>query len=370
VCGGAQHAASGAGCYASEAGGIYQYFPNAAAASSALQGNVLRLRRTARGYATQWSQGTAWSEWLPSAAATGQTMVLTPNDDGYFPIVLPAPFPLPGNTPPESYVWVANNGIVTLGLGSNQGSDFTPSPAEYLTAPLAAFYAWHDYNPAEPGSNPVVTYPVGNRYCFTWDFVENRPYGIPNPSQFQIVFDLATGDVQFTWLLVDANTTSPFGSQHLIGVKGQGPIADPGSTSLSQPGLQCDFRRHVPMQLSALPAPVYGTTCNYTTANVPEFVPGSGVYVLLQVLSLGSTPGVDLGFLGAPGCSSYVPSLDVTLAAIGASSTVSVPYTLPPSGPYGFPIFAQSVALGAPGVFFNAAGLQTSNLLTSTLRPF
>ncbi|MCU0867665.1 MAG: hypothetical protein MUC36_28105 [Planctomycetes bacterium] len=124
------------------------------------------------------------------------------------------------------------------------------------------------------------------------------------------------------------------------------------------------------MSLSASPAPIStatsGTTVVYAISNIPVFAPGSGLYVALNVFSLGQipAPGLDLTFLGAPGCVGLVQSLDFTQTVVGTSPNQSTSFVLPAGIPAGTQIFVQAASLLATG------GLATSNGINSLIQPF
>jgi len=124
------------------------------------------------------------------------------------------------------------------------------------------------------------------------------------------------------------------------------------------------------LALSASPNPIPGSTTTYSTTNIPEFAPSSGVYVGLNILSLGQVPppGLDLGFLGAPGCPLNVASLDLVQSMVGFTNTQSVAFTWPLTVPLGTTIYAQSASLFTPNSLpngQNAFGATTSNGITS-----
>ena len=129
----------------------------------------------------------------------------------------------------------------------------------------------------------------------------------------------------------------------------------------------------VPLALASAATPIFNTTITYTTSNIPETSPGSGLYLGMHILSLGQNPGLDLGFLGAPGCSAYVNSLDLTTALVGSTPSQANVFSLPPAGPVGFQLFAQSVALIAPNSLPNGQntfGIVTSNGIAHTLNAY
>ena len=105
-----------------------------------------------------------------------------------------------------------------------------------------------------------------------------------------------------------------------------------------------------PLALNASPAPVINpsTTVTYTITNIPEYVPGSGVYLSLVFLSVAPLPGgINLtGILTTvPGCRAYLATLDIGIGtAITTSPTNSVPFT------FAAPVFAPGYSIGAQAV--------------------
>ncbi len=364
--------AYGTGCYSAPGTGVYEFHSDAAVASAALQGNAVTMIPTGFGYTGIWLAGGATAYIAPSGTATS----LVATDDGLLTgIALPAPMPTPNG--PVTTISIASNAVIGLGSTANNGGDFTPTGLDFSNAAGACFYAWHDYNPGEAGSGAIKTEQVGNVFCVTWDGVENysTPVG-PNPGTMQFQLDLTTGAVTMLWTVVDANTTSTYGSAHLVGWKAGGTITDPGSQVLATALPLTTSSQLLPMTLAASPSPVStpisGSTVTYTTANMPEFAPGAGIYVGVNILSLTQipAPGVDLVSLGAPGCPALIGSLDVTLNLVGVTPSNTSALPLPPGLPAGIQIFAQSAALIVPNSLpngQNAFGLTTSNGIASTI---
>ena len=364
--------AYGTGCYSAPGTGVYEFHSDAAVASAALQGNAVTMIPTGFGYTGIWLAGGATAYIAPSGTATS----LVATDDGLLTgIALPAPMPTPNG--PVTTISIASNAVIGLGSTANNGGDFTPTGLDFSNAAGACFYAWHDYNPGEAGSGAIKTEQVGNVFCVTWDGVENysTPVG-PNPGTMQFQLDLTTGAVTMLWTVVDANTTSTYGSAHLVGWKAGGTITDPGSQVLATALPLTTSSQLLPMTLAASPSPVStpisGSTVTYTTANMPEFAPGAGIYVGVNILSLTQipAPGVDLVIIGAPGCPALIGSLDVTLNLVGVTPSNTSALPLPPGLPAGIQIFAQSAALIVPNSLpngQNAFGLTTSNGIASTI---
>lgn len=363
----ANNSSAGVGCYAAPGTGVYETFADAAVASAALQGNALQLVPTGSGYTGVWLVGGASAYIAPTGGATS----LVAADDGVQTVTLPSSFPT--SYGPVTQISVASNGIIGLGPNGNPGADFNLTGPEFAASLANAFFSWHDYNPAEVGSGAIKTELVGPLFCVTWDGVEN--YSAPaalNPGTIQFQLNLATGAVTMVWSVVNTDITSTFGSSHLVGWKAGGAVTDPGTQVLATTPLanQGDLR---PMEISVAPAPIIGTTITYTTSNIAENVPGSGLFIGLNVISVGANPGVDLGIIGAPGCNFYLNSLDLLTALVGLSPIQTNSFTIPIGAPIGFQLFSQSVSLFAPNSLpngQNAFGLTSSNYVTSTLNTF
>jgi hypothetical protein len=134
-----------------------------------------------------------------------------------------------------------------------------------------------------------------------------------------------------------------------------------------------------PLTLSAAPRPVRDSTgwvaFDYTLTNVPELFPCAGIGVTAILLSLGPViPGIDLDFLGYPGCFVYMPTLDVIGPAFVWNSTPCVPYMTATPHPFGaflppsFDFYAQGMALVVPPSPltlppYSNAGILTSNVV-------
>jgi hypothetical protein len=233
-----------------------------------------------------------------------------------------------------------------------------------------------DYNEAEAGSGRIkreeVVVGSDTILYVTWDNVEN--YSNPlvaNPGTMQMQMNLTTGVVTIVWTNVDANATSGFGSSHLVGYTPAGASNDGGSVDLATtlPVVTASLNMSA-LSLAASPAPTAGATVVYTTNNIPEFAPTSGLYVAVNIISLGGVPapGLDLGFLGAPGCAALIATLDMTQAMVGVTPSQTVSFPLPLTVPTGFQFFSQSAALFAPNTLpngQNAFGMTTSNGISS-----
>ncbi|MCU0866981.1 MAG: hypothetical protein MUC36_24610 [Planctomycetes bacterium] len=347
----------GEGCY-TRCGSFYQQFTGlspAPLASAAMSGRRLTLVPGSGGYTVQ--QGTV-AFLPPTAAAT----VLAHGDDTEIQVALPTPFPYPGGVATDFFVHA--NGFISVASNDTLpgGPNWVPSLGLFLNAPAAGWWSWHDYNPSEAGSGQVSWQQVGSLLVFTWNGVENYPVGTPNPSTWQLQFDLTNGRVHYVWQTID-----PIGSggflldDHLVGYSPGGVSPDCGPvdiTTLTSVALREPER--YPLALTASAAPVPGTTISLDTANVTNPF-GFGINFL--TLARIPAPGIDLGILGAPGCRALVDINTGVGNAIsntglgGLTLSISLPVPISPALP-GLSIFSQSVWLDAAE---NPAGLITSN---------
>ncbi len=341
----------GAGCHNYSApdtsSSLMQSFAGSPAAKAALDGNVLLFTLAGNGYIANWVPGVASLLYVPptpaaTVLATGDDVVAT-----FSPSVAP---PVPGGTAPQ---WtISSNGVLTAAAVGNQGTAYTASLAATATATGLAWYNWRDFNPAIAGSGLIKTEEAAGVLYVTFDGVYE--YATTNPATFQWQINLATGDVTMLWIsmAVSTNTTTMVVGSTLAGVS-----AVPVSSTLSSvtPFVLVPPTTLAPLTLSASPAPVINpsTTVTYTIGNIPEFVPGSGLYLSALYLSVNPLPGgFDMtGILTTvPGCMVYISTLDLGIgAAVTLAPTNAVPFTFfaPVFAP-GFAIAAQAVALFDP----------------------
>lgn len=368
-CAAGGHVAYGEGCYKNTNDSIYQLTVAPAASSAALSNTAVTLLPSAGSYfaisAGTYVAPTAGATIL--ATLTDDSEVATPN--------LAVPFPYPGGV--ATALTVCSNGFVSVATGNGVG--FAPSAATMLGNLRTAWYAWHDFNPAIAASGKVKFEQVGNVAYITWDGVYN--FGgttAADASTVQFQFDASVGSVAIVHGTVSANVHTAFvaGEPHLVGFSPGGPSFDAGSVT---------FATALPVQVPAalLPltlaagagltsTPTSGSSTVFTTSNMPEYSPGAGIYIGLHIMSFGqvAAPGLDLGFLGAPGCPALVQSLDLTQAMVGVTSTNTVSFNVPMNIPSGLQLFSQSASLILPNSLSNgqnAFGLTTSNGVASTI---
>jgi len=239
---------------------------------------------------------------------------------------------------------------------------------------MASFRMNMDLNPAIGGAVKVEE--VGAVVYVTWEDVPR--FGFPGaPERMQMQLDLSSGVVTY---LFDMLTIGVAIGDTVVGYA-PGPSVDPGAINLATQ-LPVTTFPDVPnltaMTLAAAPTPVStgstGTTVIYTTANIPEAGPATGLYVSATILSIGQdVVGMDLAAIGAPGCRSYLSSNDVFLPVMFGGPSDTSTFNVPVGVPAGVQFFAQSVALVIPNSLpggFNAGGVLTSNGIASVINIF
>jgi hypothetical protein len=254
-----------------------------------------------------------------------------------------------------SNCWVAN--------GTGHSAGYVPSITTFLNQPGDEISAWTDLQPNASGSGLVYYEEVGFTAIVTYDGVWG--WNTTNPNTIQFTWDTLTGN--FTIEFGVLSTGNP--ENWLVGFSPAGPSNDGGSLDLDAGPFTVASSNIASLSLSASGAPLStattGSTVTYTTDNQVESAPG--VYIAMNIISLSQAdPGLPLGFLGAPGCSAYVGTLDLTQAMVGVSPSSAVSLAIPAgAGPLvGFTVYSQSVCLIPPNSLpngMNAFGLTTSN---------
>jgi len=344
---------------------FYELFLTATPAAAALSGNTLQLIPTGTGYQGVWLPGTAAAFFVPPVAGTP----LATADDGVVTYALTSGS-FPTAQGPQTSLLVSGNAIIAWGGAAMDypgTNSYTPTANGFLNSTLGGIYAWHDYNVAEAGSGPILAEEVGGVLYITFNGVESysNPLSV-NPSTLQFQLDLSTGLVKIVFVSIDSNSTSVYGSRHLIGVTSPGGSSDPGSISLAtaSAGQLLTINPEVlPLTLVGMSRPVTGTSWNLTTSNIPT----TGV---LGVDIFGvNDPGInDLFFLGAPDCGLRA-SLDVMNAwfPTGTTHTYSLPIPTSPAL-LNFNLYTTSAVFQFPPV--NAFGAITANGIQGKIGDF
>ncbi|HEX5051226.1 MAG TPA: hypothetical protein VFZ65_05605, partial [Planctomycetota bacterium] len=280
------------------------------------------------------------------------------------PLVMPFAFPFPGGS--TTVVHAASDGYVNLGATTSNACDSTPTAAELLSLAARVCPLWCNLQPATnltTNAQSGIYYDVdpGNQTVYvTWLDVADRSGSIPAAGTTSVNVQLAlhsSGAFEFRYRNIVPN---PSTAAVIVGAsKGNtgGPLSiDPGSIDLSAalPFVTNGPDRRPLVHTVGLPR--IGTNFVLSASDVENLVP-------LAFLFFGDTafdPGIDLGFVGAPGCNAHTSAnlasatFPVTLPAGTGSATLPIPNdpTL-----IGLQLTSQVVAFSTQ----NVLGLATSN---------
>jgi hypothetical protein len=370
------HKSYGVGChtYREDRSNLMQLFPDVPSAKAALDGNVLQFTRTGNGYLATWLPGVAGALYVPPTPAATVVADASATTTTFTPSVA---IPVPGGV---ASTWtISSEGVLTADAAGNQGTLSTATLANTAAQTGLAWYTWVNQNPVETGSGKIKTEEVGGVLYVTFDGVE-LVGGTPTlaPSTYQYQINMTTGDVLMVWNSFSSSNST---IDVLVGCTLAGAGATPVSQTLSAAVAAVIEPDPVlnPMTLTASPNAVINpsTLVTYTANDVPEFVPGSGVYIGTMFLSVNPLPsGFDLtGILTTvTGCNAYVASLDIDLGGavnIAPSLSWSFNYSNAFFAP-GNVVASQAVALfdpafpllnGEAGGFLFSNGLRTTTHL-------
>lgn len=376
TCNPAEHTVYGAGCYtyqqANEA--LYQLFPNVAQSFAALpSGTSIQFTIAAPNSYVVTNGGGVYVP--PSPAA----VVLPLTDDDQENVTPSIPFPHANGTA-YAVISVCSNGFVNMAPAGVNTNGTGGSVSQLLNAAAPSFRAQRDYNPVPAGSGDVKWEEVAlggqQTLIVTWQDV--YLYNTTTPERLQFQLNLVTGQVTMVWDLM-TSVTPPTSKPLLIGLA-QGNSFDPGGIVLATdlPALTFPDVELQPLRLSAAPAPVIApsTAVTFTVESIPEYLPGSGVHIATLFFSLAALPGIDLGFLGAPGCDAWIASLDLNVAiapSLSPTATTVLTFSNLAFAP-GDVVYAQAIALFDPAFPLangqNTFGLTTSNGVRSRVELF
>lgn len=356
----------GLGCNRRRAS-ICRQYDTATAAATALNGrSVTFLPNLVGGY-----------DLLPGIAAhayvapTGNAFPVPRTNDSEFSFSPLAPFPYQGGL--ASTLFVHSNGYVSVGSNTVLGGpNWFPAPSALLAAPATGWWVWHDLNPTEITSGPIWIDedPGSGVVRITWFGVESYPTNVVNPSTFQMVFDpnIAAVTIHFVSIDTIGGSPNPGNDRWVVGFSPGGPSADPGTADLTAvmdgttPPVTLTAADVESLVLAASGPPMLGTTFDLTTTGDT----GNSVGVLF-VSPTPLLPGIDLAFLGAPGCAAFVDigqgfGFVITNTSLGA---MTAPLTIPNDlALLDALFFGQSIWLDATA---NAFGIVTSNGLALQL---
>ncbi len=359
----------GAGCYTVLGSAAQEWTDStpggpANASSIALTGKALQFLPVGSGYLML----PATTAFVPPTIAA---IALPATDDGEATVPLTVPLNYSGGS--TNTLFVHSNGIVSVGSNNTMpgGLNYVPEIATMLQATNTAWYSWKDYNPAEVGSGLIVYEEVGTTMYITFNGVESYPAPLLNPSTFQFQIDELTGAVTIVWQTMEAAGGTGFlqGSDLIVGYSPGGASPNPGQFNITTlASLSLTYPEAFPLTLNTSSKPLIGTTVNLDTTNETGFNLGINFVSVVQV----PAPGLDLTFLGLPGCAALldinagVGNVISNLGLPGLSMSVAFPL---PNNPAfaGLAVFSQSVWLDPTA---NPFGARTSNAVKMTLGNF
>jgi hypothetical protein len=284
----------------------------------------------------------------PTAAAVN---VATGLLDGSQTFAVSPAMPGPGGA--AASITVTTKGQILL-TATAPVIDYTPTPAELLAFADTQFALWHDFDQTDTGSGLILWEQVGTTVYVTWNGVHSFSASTPNTFQFQL--DLATGNVTLVIQTMGGFASPDAG---VLGFSVGGPSPDPGATDFSALTgvVTIGDAGTAGLRLAANGQPRIGNaTFQLVTSDVPNLVPiGIQFFGTTQV-----NPGLDLTFLGMPGCFAYTDATlgSVTFPVALPAGTGSVTLPIPNNvALVGTVLTAQSVAFTTATAF----GLATSN---------
>jgi hypothetical protein len=325
----------GTGCV-NQANNFYELFGTAAAFD--LNGATISMLRNPSGYLVLNAiPGT----YVPPS---GTAAIVANGDDVTTTVALSGAMPVAGGTPTSSLVVCSNGHIALSGVGN--GTAYTPAAATFLGwANNSLAPAFHDFNPSAAGSGKVYFEEIGGIAYVTWDNVFNfgQTTGVGNT--FQVQFNVGTGDITIVYQALNG-----LGNGILTGYKVGGAANNLGSTDLSSAlaGTISVFDSQVtPLGLAMLNSPIINSTnFQFDVTNVPPILP-------VAFVGFGDTvvnPGLDIGFIGMPGCRAYT-NLNLGLYQTAPVAGTTGSFTLPiPNDPT-----IVGTLLSAQGVAFSLA---------------
>ena len=208
--------------------------------------------------------------------------------------------------------------------------------------------------------------PSNTRVYITWLEIGEfaQPTSGLSVSTFQVMIDIS-GTIEFRYGAMSAAAAST----NICGYSRGTGASDPFSRDISATmPFVVQGPDGNPLALGAT-RPVAGTTMVYTTSNIPTLP--APPFLGGTILSFGQiNPGIDLGFLGAPGCRQYVvPSGGATVVFLpGGATSATVPLGIPGSSGYlGLQLWAQSFVLHPTA---NALGVLLTNGLAAQIGAF
>lgn len=301
------------------------------------------------------------------------------------PIASPQPIIFPNIGGPGiavSTVEMCSNMYVNL-LGTAVAAP-NPTVGDWLTGTSVRMGNHHNVDPSVGGTTHYDYYVAGATHLFTWIGVPD--FNIAGTSNtFQLAF-FANGDAEFRWGAMSLSGGGAWPT--LVGFSPGTASLDPGGVDLSVrlaqlPPLSTQGTDRAPLTLTASTNPIQvaspnpPTVVNLTTSNVTGLSLGVCFIGVADLPGL-SPAGLDLGFLGAPGCVANVninPAGSPLIQNFAGPAGLTVPFTIPASPPsfIGQSFYCQSIWVDplAQNQFFDPLnGLLTSNAVRLKLGAF
>lgn len=224
------------------------------------------------------------------------------------PLQLPFPFPFPGGS--TTVVHAAANGYLLLGATAATTSTATPNTGELVSGLPRLAPLWCDLDPTmnlsiNPAAGIYFDVDPGNLAVYvTWLDVANGGFFIPGQSSINVQcvlradgsFEYRYGDVGMAPFTLPSAVLVGWSQGNSLGTSAR--LLAPLDISAALPFATDGPDSHRLWLESNLP--VLGMNLALTVGNVQSPAP-------LAFFAFGDTqvPGIDLGHLGAPGCSSY-----------------------------------------------------------------
>ena len=321
------------------------------------------------GYAVA-SGSSAWFTPVNKVLTNAAAPVAMGDDSMSGPQTLPFSFTYPGGT--VTIMHVCSNGWIHLGPTTLTTGDFTPTAAEMHTLQPRLFPLWGDWQPAinaQPASGVYYDVdPSGQTVYYTWLDVADRRAQVPVAGATSVNFQVAissNGSVEYRYRNMTPAATGVgvvmVGySKGNLNVSGGPTSVDLGSRDISATiPFVTNGPDSRPLAIDSN-APRFGQNWNLTTTGITPVSPIAITFFGPAAVN----PGLDLGFLGAPGCNAHISAIlgDLTGASVAGTATVTLAI---PNNPLlgGVVIVAQSVCL----TLANSLGLQTSNGVSGSI---
>ena len=315
----------GEGCYSSFA----SFYEVLTASGMDLSGILIEGTNNGAGYDVTVGPGPGF------AVPLGSTAVTLP-DDGQTDT---------GTVGGTLGIVAGSNGWLALGAGNSNG--FAPNVGAFLANPSEGLYAWTDLQPNLTTSGQVFYSEVGTVGRLTYNGVFG--WNTTDPNDIDFKYDTASGD----WS-IEFGATGPANPEDwLVGYSQAGANLDPGARDISAGGFSLGDTDAAGLNLDST-LPSLGGSADLTASNLDASSPGA-------VFFFGSAridPGVDLGFIGAPGCFAYTNADIGAVLELGGPGSVTYSLAIPADPALAGAVLTAQSTGASPA---NAWGVVTSN---------